>query len=122
MTNNFKRYFLLLVIFSSLTSTKVFTQTNKHSERLQLSYHNSGSDNARMRFLVKAISDSLNDGRLHFVYDLASEGLMLAKKNSIDTMQGIFYFDIGKAYAYHYIKPDSAIFYFKKVLPYFHNK
>ena len=37
-------------------------------------------------------------------------------------MKGIFYFDIGKAYAYEFDKPDSAIFYYKKVLPYYPDK
>ena len=37
-------------------------------------------------------------------------------------MKGIFYFDIAKAYSYHFSKPDSAIFYYKKVLPYFPDK
>jgi tetratricopeptide (TPR) repeat protein len=77
-----------------------------------------------MRFLVHAISDSLNSGKLNFVYDLAKEGLALAnaKKNEVDTMKGIFYFDLGKAFTYQFSNPDSAIFYYKKVLRYFPDK
>ena len=51
-----------------------------------------------------------------------AEGEALAIKNNVDTMKGIFYFDIAKAYSYHFGNPDSAIFYYKKVLPYFPDK
>ena len=53
---------------------------------------------------------------------MAKEGLALAEKNSVDTMKGIFYFDVAKAFAYELHKPDSAIFYYKKVIPYFPDK
>lgn len=80
------------------------------------------SDTARMRFLMKAISDSLDEGQLNSIYDWSVAGLAMAKKNANDTMIGIFYFDIGKAYAYKIIKPDSAVYFYKKVLPFFPDK
>ncbi|HEY6063510.1 MAG TPA: histidine kinase, partial [Chitinophagaceae bacterium] len=40
----------------------------------------------------------------------------------IDTLKGIFLYDIGKAYTYQYNKYDSAIFYYKQVIPYFPDK
>jgi tetratricopeptide (TPR) repeat protein len=43
----------------------------------------------------------------------------MAEKNNVDTMKGIFNFFIGKAFTYKLLKPDSAVVYYKKVLPYF---
>jgi tetratricopeptide (TPR) repeat protein len=75
-----------------------------------------------MCFLVKAINDSLDEDQLTHVYDWAKRGLALAGTNNADTMKGIFNFFIAKAFAYRYLKPDSAIVYYKKVLPYFPDK
>jgi tetratricopeptide (TPR) repeat protein len=80
------------------------------------------TDTARMRFLVKIIEDSLNEGQLTHVYDWAKIGLAMAEKNKVDTMKGIFFYDIGKAFTYFYNKYDSAIFYYKLVPPYFPDK
>ena len=75
-----------------------------------------------MRFLEKAIHDSLDEDQLTHIYEWARAGLALAEQSDVDTMKGIFNFDIAKAYAYAYTKPDSAIVYYKKVLPYFPDK
>lgn len=80
------------------------------------------TDTARMRFLVSAIQDSLDEGQLDPVLAWAKAGLSMAEKNNIDSMKGIFYYDIGKAYTYGYNKYDSAIYYYKKVLPFFPDK
>ncbi|MBX9785503.1 MAG: histidine kinase [Chitinophagaceae bacterium] len=72
-----------------------------------------------MRFLVKAINDSLDEDQLTYVLDWARQGLQMAQRNNVDTMKGIFNFFIGKAFTYKYGKPDSAIAYYKKVPPYF---
>jgi len=85
-------------------------------------YYSLQTDTSRMRFLMNAINDSLNMGQLKLVYDMAGQGLSLAEKNKVDTMKGIFCFDIAKAFSYEIGKPDSAIFYYKKVLPYFPDK
>ena len=116
------RKLLLCIICSAQICNRVSAQSNEPAKLFPAAYKNLTTDTARMRYLVKEISDSLNDGRLHSVYDLARAGLELAMKNNIDTMKGIYYFDIGKAFAYHIHNPDSAIFYFKKVPPYFKNK
>ncbi len=97
-------------------------QTNEPSAPFPSNYYNIITDTARMRFLMNTISDSLNSGKLNLVYNMAREGAALAERNNLDTMKGIFYFDIGKAYAYEFDKPDSAIFYYKKVLPYYPDK
>jgi tetratricopeptide (TPR) repeat protein len=76
----------------------------------------------KMRFLEKAIHDSLDEDQLTHVYEWARAGLVLAEQRDVDTMKGIFNFDIAKAYAYEYTKPDSAIVYYKKVLQYFPDK
>lgn len=73
------------------------------------------TDTARMRFLVSAIQDSLDEGQLDPVLAWAKAGLSMAEKNNIDSMKGIFYYDIGKAYTYGYNKYDSAIYYYKSV-------
>lgn len=85
-------------------------------------YQALSSDTARMRWLVKAINDSLDDDRLNSVYDWARHGLAMAESNNVDTMKGIFNFFIAKAFTYKFLKPDSAIVYYKKVLPYFPDK
>ncbi|MBS1496596.1 MAG: histidine kinase [Bacteroidetes bacterium] len=77
------------------------------------------SDTARMRFLLKAISDSLDADRLSQVMNWARAGLAMAEKNQVDSMKGIFNFFIAKAFIYKFNKSDSAIAYYKKVLPYF---
>jgi tetratricopeptide (TPR) repeat protein len=94
-----------------------------HSSQLFPSdYYRMNTDVEKMHFLEKAIKDSLDNGQLEKVYDWAKTGLYLAIKNNVDTMKGIFNFFIGKAFAYEYLKPDSAIFYYKKVLPFFPDK
>ncbi|MFN8291439.1 MAG: histidine kinase [Chitinophagaceae bacterium] len=80
------------------------------------------NDKDRMIFLMNAISDSLNEGQLSRVLEWSRIGLQLAKKNDIDSLKGIFLFDIGKAYTYQYNKYDSAIYYYRQVLPYFPDK
>ncbi len=85
-------------------------------------YNSLKDDISRMRFLVKAINDSLNEGQLSPVFDWSAIGLQMAERNKVDTMIGIFNFFIGKAYTYRLVKPESAIVYYKKVLPYFPDK
>ena len=97
-------------------------QANEPSASFPSTYYNLTTDTARMRFLMNVITDSLNSGQLNLVYDMAREGMALAERNNVDTMKGIFYFDVAKAFAYEFGKPDSAIFYYKKVLPYFPDK
>ena len=97
-------------------------QTNEPSAPFPPGYYNIKTDTARMHFLMRAISDSLNSGQLNLIFEMAKEGLTLAEKNQLDTMKGIFYFDMGKAFTYHFSKPDSAIFYYKKALPFFPDK
>ncbi len=75
-----------------------------------------------MSFLMKAVSDSLNADRLSSIYQMSKTGLALAEQNKVDTMKGIFYFDLGKVFMYAYGKPDSAIYYFQKSIPYFPDK
>ncbi len=122
MTIHRKIYFLLHIFFGVLVSLNVYAQSNEPSAPFPPSYYKLTSDSARMRFLMNAIGDSLNDGRLNYVYDLSREGMMLAEKNNVDTMKGVFYFDMGKAFGYQLNRPDSAIYYYKKVPPYFPDK
>ena len=95
------------------------SQAIEPSAQFPSAYYSLTKDTDRMRFLMKAISDSLSSGKLTLVHDMAKEGLALAEKNHVDTMKGIFYFDMGKAFTYHFPKPDSAIFYYKRVLLFF---
>jgi tetratricopeptide (TPR) repeat protein len=89
---------------------------------LPAEYSSLNSDGAKMTFLVKAIADSLNEGQLTNILSWSRLGLAMAEKNNTDSMKGIFLYDIGKAYTYKYAKYDSAIFYYKKVIPYFPDK
>jgi tetratricopeptide (TPR) repeat protein len=85
-------------------------------------YNTLSTDTARMRFLIKAILDSLDEGQVNPVLGWSKAGLAMAQKSNTDTMKGLFYFGIGKAFTYAYSKYDSAIYYYKKVLPYFPDK
>ncbi|MEO5942753.1 MAG: histidine kinase [Ferruginibacter sp.] len=107
--------------FSFCTSFAVYAQQKEPGldKAYPKEYFQLTTDTVRMRFLVKAINDSLDNDMLTHVYDWAKEGLAMAEKNNIDTMKGIFNFFIGKAFTYKYGKPDSAIFYYKRTLPYF---
>lgn len=75
-----------------------------------------------MLFLKKAIADSLDEAQLTHVLDWARLGLAMAEKHRVDTLMGIFFYDIGKAFTYKYNEFDSAIFYYKKTIPYFPDK
>lgn len=94
-------------------------QVREPSIEMPPSYYQLQTDKDRMSFLMKAVSDSLNADRLSSIYQMSKTGLALAHKNSVDTMKGIFYFDLGKVFMYAYGKPDSAIYYFQKAIPYF---
>lgn len=82
-------------------------------------YKTLNTDTAKMRFLEATISDSLNEGRLNKVLSWSHIGLSMAQKNKVDSMQGIFYFDIAKAFTYKFNQFDSAIAYYKKASPFF---
>ncbi len=110
------------IILSGLIPVIANAQKNEPSAPFPPTYYNLTTDTARMRFLMNTINDSLNSGQLNLVYDMAKKGVALAEKNNVDTMKGIFYFDVAKAFAYQYGKPDSAILYYKKVFPYFPDK
>lgn len=122
MTTSLKRYFLFFIILVGLIPLCGNAQSIEPSAPFPSGYYKLNTDSARMRFLMTAISDSLYSGQLDLVYDMAREGLVIAEKDNVDTMKGIFYFDVAKAFAYHFGKPDSAIFYYKKVLPFFPDK
>lgn len=113
------QYFFGQIIFGMLMSVNGYTQTIEPASNLPPKYYTLTTDTARMNFLMNAIDDSLNSGQLSPVYEMAKDGMMMAEKNNADTMKGIFYFDMGKAFMYQLDKPDSAIFYFKRVLPFF---
>lgn len=100
----------------------VLSLNGRAQTSLPPAYGDLQSDTARMFFLMHAIEDSLNEAQLSHVIDWAREGLQLARKNNNDTLKGIFLFDIGKAFTYHFNIYDSAIFYYKQVLPYFPDK
>jgi len=92
------------------------------SQNLPPAYQALSSDTARMRWLMKAINDSLDADQLRPVYDWSRIGLAMAESNGVDTMKGIFNFFIAKAFTYKFQRPDSAVIYYKKVLPYFPDK
>ena len=114
---------LLLIIATGVTvmlmAPLANAQAGKPDNIFPPDYTRLNTDTARMHFLVKAITDSLDEDRLTYVYDWARTGLSMAELNQVDTMKGIFNFFIGKAFTYKLLKPDSAIVYYKKVLPYF---
>lgn len=108
---------LFLVLFG-LLYCPLFSQEIT-SERFPEAYYQLRSDTARLRFLSEIINDSINEGQLTHVYTWAQTGLALAKQQRSDSMTGICYFYIAKAFTYQYNKYDSAVYYYKKVLSYF---
>ncbi len=122
MTTSVKRYLLLPIIIVGLIPINSNAQTNLPSASLPSPYYKLTTDTSRMRFLMNAIGDSLNTGQLTMVYNMAKRGMYLAEKDNVDSMKGVFYFDVAKAFSYQIGEPDSAIFYYKKVLPYFPDK
>jgi tetratricopeptide (TPR) repeat protein len=109
------KLFLLAVCLSML----IPAMAQRASQNLPPAYQALSSDTARMRWLMKAINDSLDNDQLTPVYDWARKGLAMAESNGVDTMKGIFNFFIGKAFTYKLLRPDSAVVYYKRVLPYF---
>ncbi|MBS1511921.1 MAG: histidine kinase [Bacteroidetes bacterium] len=118
MIRSIKILFFSIAVPFLITSTLTAQQKN-NSYPLPQDYLQLNSDTARMRFLAIAIADSLDEAQLSPVFDWANTGLAMAMKNNVDTMKGIFYYDIAKAYTYFYNKFDSAIVYYKKVPGYF---
>jgi LytS/YehU family sensor histidine kinase len=116
-----KPAFFLIVTLLLALCTALAQQNNSAASEFSLprEYSQLQSDTARMRFLVNAITDSLNEDQLAQVYNWAKTGLAMAEKNKVDTMKGIFNYFMGKAFTYSLGKPDSAIVYYKKVIPYF---
>jgi sensor histidine kinase YesM len=124
----YKRYlkiralcFFMLMIAGTVSYSQV-TEPGNAGLTMPPAYFKLNTDTARMRFLVTAIADSLDEGQLSNVMEWARLGLQMAQKNDVDTMKGIFLYDIGKAFAYKYEKFDSAIYYYKQVIPYFPDK
>lgn len=116
----YKHLLFILLFLVLLTRSLAQEKASGSGEgNLPPAYHLLKTDTARMRFLVYALQDSLDEARLNNVLAWARTGLALAEKNKQDSMTGIFYFDIGKAFTYRYNKYDSAVYYYKKVLPYF---
>ena len=109
--------FILLFV-----SVMAFDGISQDNVSLPQEYFSLKSDKDKMLFLMKAISDSLDEDQLTHILDWSGWGLQMAKKNNIDTLKGIFLFDIAKAYTYKFLKYDSAIFYYKQVIPYFPDK
>lgn len=121
-----KKYISLLFVGLLISSTNYLTaqEINPALNNLNFppAYLQLQSDTARLRFLVKAINDSLDENQLTHVYDWARTGLAIAQQSKTDSMIGIFNFFIGKAFTYRLFRPDSAIVYYKKVLPRFADK
>jgi len=112
------KLFLLAVCLGMMQAVTA----QRPSQNLPPAYQALSSDTARMRWLVKAIADSLDEDQLSPVYDWARMGLTMAQSNDVDTMKGIFNYFIGKAFTYKLLKPDSAVVYYKRVLPCFPDK
>lgn len=92
------------------------------AQTLPAGYNQLKDDHARMRFIIQTINDSLRGDNLEHVLDWAKQGYALAEKNKVDSLQGSFLMYIGKAYYFYYEKVDSAIYFYKKSLPFFSNK
>ncbi|MEO8403156.1 MAG: tetratricopeptide repeat protein [Chitinophagaceae bacterium] len=76
-------------------------------------------DKQKVMFLKKVIDDSINEGQLASVREWSKEGIRYIDKLGMDTLRGVFFFYIAKSYTYYYNNFDTAIVYYKKVLPYY---
>lgn len=115
-----KTILLLLMLITGICCSAVAQSEHEvSSAKLPPAYFDLKTDTVRMRFLASAIYDSLDEGQLNCVMPWSRAGLLLAEKNNVDTMKGIFLFDIGKAFTYKFNLYDSAIYYYKKALPFF---
>ena len=76
-------------------------------------------ENEKLSFLAKIIKDSIDADRLITVRSWSRFGVEYAGKLKMDSLKGVFLLYIGKAYTYLYSRPDSAIYYYRKALPYF---
>ena len=114
-------FFLILMIAGTFSYSQKTEQGNA-AATLPPHYFKLSTDTSRMRFLVQSIADSLDEGQLSNVMEWARLGLQMAQKNKVDTMKGIFLYDIGKAFTYKNNKYDSAIYYYKQVPAYFPDK
>ena len=92
-----------------------FVAFSSHGQTLPSEYSALKTDKDRMLFLEHAIHDSLDEGQLRPVLAWSRLGLGLAMKNDVDTLKGIFLFDIGKAFTYGIGNFDSAIIYYKQL-------
>ena len=110
------------IILFSLTFNLSTNGQQIITDKLPEAFYALNTDTARMAFIAKAVTDSTDEGQLTHVYGWSKTGLALAEKNHNDTMQGIFLFYIAKAFTYHFNQYDSAIYYYKKVLPFFPDK
>ena len=99
-----------------------FVAISTHGQSLPPEYSAIQTDKDRMLFLEHAIRDSLDEGQLTPVLSWSRIGLNLAMKNDVDTLKGIFLYDIGKAFTYGVSNFDSAIIYYKQVPQYFPDK
>lgn len=82
-------------------------------------YYKITTDTGRLSYLEKILNDSLDENQLTHVYTWGRYGLEIAQQNKLGNYIGIFNFFIAKAFVYQYSKYDSAIIYYKRVLPYF---
>ncbi|MEP7374150.1 MAG: histidine kinase [Chitinophagaceae bacterium] len=79
-------------------------------------------DKQKAIFLQRAINDSINEDLLTNVYAWSDAGMSYSKQAGLDSLNGYFLLYKGKAHYYHYYNNDSAIYFFKKSLPYFPDK
>ena len=105
------RMVILIVTMSSLNGFTQATPALSTRFALPAEYMALPTDQAKMEFLATIINDSVDENQLTRVYDWSRQGWMLAEKNNVDSMKGIFQFFIGKAFTFHYNKYDSAIYY-----------
>lgn len=108
--------------FIACSSFTWLVAISSYGQQLPSEYSTLKTDKDRMLFLEHAIRDSLDEGQLTPVLSWSRLGLNLAMKNDVDTLKGIFLFDIGKAFTYGVSNFDSAIINYKQVAGYFPDK
>ena len=103
----------------------LLSQTVQSQEKISLfpdAFYKLKNDEQKALFLKRLINDSIDEGQLTNVYAWSDAGMRYAQQAGLDSLIGYFLLYKGKAHYYHFYNNDSAIYFFKKALPYFPGK
>jgi tetratricopeptide (TPR) repeat protein len=113
---------LLIALLLITCSSAVFGQQQQvplQPGSLPPAFYSAKNDFEKISFLKKTINDSINENNLQQVSEWSRVALNLIEHSGPESLKGYFFLYIGKFHYYHSINYDSAIYFYKKALPYF---